>query len=192
MGYVLDQRECDVAKRYVRRALQACVKAGGEILPGAADDAMIADFPIFQESYAVFVTLKRNGNLRGCIGNLTPVGTLGASLWARAQDAALHDTRFDAIIDEQFPEKVLAELEIEISILEPMRPIESLDMYDVSSHGIVMYLKGRSAVFLPHVATQWGWSRDETLTHLALKAGLSADSWRHRDARFEIFGAFVF
>ena len=77
------------------------------------------------------------------------------------------------------------------SLLTPPRPIGSVEEFEVGRHGIMMESGGRRAVFLPQVATEQGWDRDELLAQLSLKAGLPADAWRH-DAELSVFAAEVF
>ncbi|QQO57319.1 MAG: AmmeMemoRadiSam system protein B [Thiohalocapsa sp. PB-PSB1] len=128
-----------------------------------------------------FVTLKRNGQLRGCIGYIEPRQPLYLAILANGDNAARRDLRFRPVQPAE-----LAELEIEVSVLTPPRPIQSWQDFKVGEQGIILSKAGRHAVFLPEVATEQGWTRQETLSHLAVKAGLSADAWRD-GASFEVF-----
>lgn len=140
------------------------------------------------ENGSSFVSIHtRDGQLRGCIGNLVAVGPLGRSLAANAQNAALHDQRFQPVAPEELPN-----LQIEVSILTPARRIESLDDFIIGTHGIIMDLHGHSAVFLPQVAPGQGWNREQTLSYLSMKAGLAADAWRSPETAFYVFEAEVF
>ncbi|MFO7907158.1 MAG: AMMECR1 domain-containing protein [Pirellulaceae bacterium] len=85
----------------------------------------------------------------------------------------------------------LPKIDIEISVLTPARPIASPDEFIPGRHGIILKKGISKAVFLPQVATEQGWDRETTLTHLALKAGLGPNEWR-RGAEFEVFEAIVF
>ena len=80
----------------------------------------------------------------------------------------------------------LKDLEVEVSVLTPPRPIASWEEFRVGEHGIILSKGGRRAVFLPEVAVEQGWTREETLSHLARKAGLPADAWRE-GASFAVF-----
>ena len=98
----------------------------------------------------------------------------------------LHDRRFEPVGAEE-----LDGLEVELTLLSTPGPIASWRNIVIGKHGIVLY-KGRNrAVYLPHVATEQGWDLEETLTHLARKAGLPPDGWRD-GARFEVFEGQVF
>lgn len=135
---------------------------------------------------AAFVTLQKHGNLRGCIGDLEAAEPLYRNVMHNAMNAAFEDPRFPPL---RRPE--LDDIEIEISVLTPPRPIASLDEFVLGRHGIILE-KGRTgAVFLPQVPPEQGWSKEETLTHLALKAGMPPDGWR-RNASFFVFEAIVF
>ena len=142
---------------------------------------------IFKQEFGVFVTLNdANGNLRGCIGNIFPVATLGEALWGRAQDAALNDPRFDPVSEDELPL-----LHTEISVLTQPEPVSGYDKIIIGRHGVVLRKSGRSAVFLPQVAPEQGWTLEEMLMHLSMKAGLSPFAWRE-GASFMVFEAQVF
>ncbi len=96
--------------------------------------------------------------------------------------------------DPRFPPLRLDELEdveIEVSVLSPMGAVRSPRFIQVGEHGVLMAKDGRRAVFLPQVATEQGWTRDEMLGQLSLKAGLARKAWQH-GATFEVFTAQVF
>jgi AmmeMemoRadiSam system protein B/AmmeMemoRadiSam system protein A len=133
-----------------------------------------------------FVTLTRNGELRGCIGRIVPDGPLGRTVGAMALQAAFDDPRFPPVSREELPQ-----LHIEISALTPMKPVAGAHEIVVGRDGVVLSKGGRSAVFLPQVATEQGWTRDEMLEQLCRKAGLPAGSWRD-GASFSVFQAEVF
>ncbi len=142
--------------------------------------------PAAHRKCGVFVTLNIGDSLRGCIGEILPVRPLVKGVAARALSAAFHDPRF-------FPlrESELGQITIEISALTPPHPIASWREIELGKHGILLQKGEAGAVFLPQVAPEQGWSLEETLTHLSLKAGLDADAWR-KDASFEVFEAIVF
>ena len=100
--------------------------------------------------------------------------------------AAFNDPRFTPVNLNE-----LRNLEIEISILTPMKPIETPDKIVVGRDGVLLSKGGKSAMFLPQVALENKWDRTEMLDNLCVKAGLSAGCWK-RDAKFQIFQAEVF
>ncbi len=140
------------------------------------------------ETGSCFVTLhKAGGALRGCIGNIIAFEPLGENLKHNALNAAFGDPRFPRVVEEE-----LADLELEVSILTPPRPIVSPDDFIIGEHGIILRCRGRSAVFLPQVAPEQRWDREETLTNLCYKAGLPFKAWQSGDAELSVFTAIVF
>jgi AmmeMemoRadiSam system protein B/AmmeMemoRadiSam system protein A len=133
-----------------------------------------------------FVTLKKRGDLRGCIGQIVARGSLPHVVSAMALAAAFEDTRFERVRAEELPQ-----LEIEISVLTPPKTVKGPADIVIGRDGVILTRGGRSAVFLPQVATEQGWQRDELLDNLALKAGLPANAWR-QGATFATFQAEVF
>jgi len=139
-----------------------------------------------------FVTLnntgareRRAGRLRACMG----VIEARQPLLDAVVQAAVWATR-----DPRFPPLEASELdaiEVEVSVLSPMREVESFKLIEVGTHGVLMTKNGKRAVFLPQVAVEEGWDRDTMLEHLSAKAGLPRDAWRH-GATFEVFTAQVF
>ncbi len=135
---------------------------------------------IFKEKRGVFVTLMKHGELRGCIGRFEPDEDLLTVLQKMAIASAAQDYRFPPVTAGE-----LKDIEIEVSILSPLKKIKSLDEFIVGEHGIYMKKGLRSSTFLPQVATEQGWDKEETLRHLSLKAGLGEDGWK--DAEFYIY-----
>ncbi|MGA2094324.1 MAG: AmmeMemoRadiSam system protein A, partial [Sedimentisphaerales bacterium] len=135
---------------------------------------------------AAFVTLKKNGDLRGCIGEIFPTQALYKSVIVNAVNAAVNDWRFMPVtLDE------LKAIKIEISALTVPQSIDSYNQIRLGTDGIVLRKEGHVALFLPQVAIEQKWTLAETLTQLSLKAGLPADGWK-KDATFEVFQAEVF
>jgi len=132
-----------------------------------------------------FVTLHKRGELRGCIGEIMPHRAIWKVVREQALNAAFHDPRFEALRPDE-----LGQVDIEISMLTPPRPVGSWQEIEIGRHGVVLTKGGRSAVFLPQVAPEQGWGVEETLTHLSLKAGLPPDAWR-KGAEFLVFEAQV-
>ncbi|MFC1461910.1 AmmeMemoRadiSam system protein A [Verrucomicrobiota bacterium] len=134
---------------------------------------------------ATFVTLKIKGQLRGCIGSLAPEEPLYLSVHHNAINAALRDPRFRPVQPSE-----LSIIDIDVSILSPIRPIPSITDFKLGQQGIILQKGMQRAVFLPEVAIEQDWTRDETLSHLSRKAGLPADAWR-KDTRFQVFESVV-
>jgi uncharacterized protein len=140
----------------------------------------------------VFVTLKRHGQLRGCLGTLECRRGLADEVWRCAGDAAAEDPRFPPVTPDELPE-----IDIDVSVLGPLEPIDPAapDAIDVGRHGLVVEQGQRRGLLLPQVATEWNWDAAQFLRHTCLKAGLPADAWQHGAKVFrfeaEVFGADV-
>ncbi len=133
------------------------------------------DAPVFAEPRAVFVTLHKHGQLRGCIGTLEAREPLAAAVRSSAVSAATQDPRFPPVSPAE-----MDDLEIEVSVLSPLRKVESAEDIEVGTHGVMVSQGARRGVFLPQVAPEQGWDRETMLNLLcAHKAGLPADAWRH-------------
>lgn len=142
--------------------------------------------PVLRNKRGAFVTIKKHGNLRGCIGHMAEDTPLCQVVGAMALRAAFADRRFSPLAKDEYPD-----IEIEISALTPFRKVGGADDIVVGRDGVVIEKDGRSAVFLPQVAPEQGWTRDEMLEHLCLKARLPKNAWK-KDAAFYTFQADVF
>ncbi len=135
---------------------------------------------------AAFVTLKKHGELRGCIGDIFPQRPLYKSVITNAIYAAFADRRFTPLQKDECDQ-----IKIEISALTAPAPVASAQAIRIGTDGMVLSKDGRSAVFLPQVAPEQGWDLETTLTHLSTKAGLPPDAWKD-GASFQVFQAEVF
>ena len=133
----------------------------------------------------VFVTLKIHEDLRGCIGSIEGREPLWMGVVHNACNAASRDPRFPAVTPSE-----LDAIALEVSVLTPMKPVPSYNDIKLGIHGVVVEKNGRSAVFLPQVATETGWNLDQFLSHLSQKAGLKPDDWK-QGMTFKVFEAIV-
>jgi AmmeMemoRadiSam system protein A len=133
-----------------------------------------------------FVTIKQQGELRGCIGNFTSDRPLYLLVQEMAVSAATRDPRFYPMKEQD-----LEQFELEISVLSPLKLITSVDEIKVGTHGIYLVKQSSRGVLLPQVATEYGWDRETFLKHTCLKAGLAENAWQ-RDCQIHIFSALVF
>ncbi len=139
------------------------------------------------EKGAAFVTLKKHGDLRGCIGHIIAFEPLYKSVLSNAVNAAVNDPRFMPVEKGE-----LNEIEIEISVLTPLEPIKKEDIV-LGRDGLVLTKGFNKGVFLPQVPEEAGWKTvDEYLSHLCLKAGLNMDCYKNGDIKLEKFEAIVF
>lgn len=144
--------------------------------------------PVLLREFGAFVTLHERGELRGCIGNLIGRGPLYLTVRDMAIESATGDPRFPRV---QLSE--LKDIEIEISVLSPMQKIDDVSMIEMGKHGVLIKRGFRSGVYLPQVATETGWSKEEFLSSLcAHKAGLAPDAWKDKNTEIYIFSAEVF
>ena len=133
-----------------------------------------------------FVSLHRKGRLRGCIGHFGEDVPLHEIVAEMARSAAFDDPRFQPLRREE-----LDGLDIEISVLTPMRRIQSLDEFELHRHGIYIRRGYRSGTFLPQVADEVNWTKEEFVSQCSQsKAGLGWDGWR--DAELYVYEAIVF
>jgi AmmeMemoRadiSam system protein B/AmmeMemoRadiSam system protein A len=138
------------------------------------------------QACGAFVTLNKDHNLRGCIGRFTSDEPLYKVVQEMAIAAATNDYRFDQV---QYPE--LKNIKIEISVLTPMKKIKSIDEIILGKHGIYIVKGSASGTFLPQVATETKWTKEEFLGHCARdKAGIGWDGWKNAD--IYIYEAIVF
>jgi len=152
-----------------RRTIDQYLATGTAPLPRPDDPALYA-------KRGAFVTLNANGRLRGCIGHMAEDRPLCEVVAAMAMQAAFNDRRFEPLTEEEWPD-----VSIEVSVLTPYRAIGGPGEIVIGRDGVVLRSRGRSAVYLPQVAPEQGWDREETLTHLCAKAGLGGDCWRSAD-----------
>jgi len=134
-----------------------------------------------------FVTIKKKGDLRGCIGYIKGYMPLHETVEQMAVQAAFHDPRFNALTKEEYDD-----IEIEISVLSPLKKIDSIDEIQVGTHGIYIEKGFYSGLLLPQVATEYGWDRKTFLEHTCYKAGLPKDAYKEKDTNIYIFSADIF
>jgi MEMO1 family protein len=143
---------------------------------------------IFDDNYGIFVTLKEAGELRGCIGSIEAVFPLRQGIPELACSAAFSDYRFSPV-----EEKELKDIDIEISILSPNKRIKSADEIVMGTHGVIVKKGGKTGLFLPQVAKETGWTKEQFLNELcSQKAGLPAGAWKDKDTELYIFTVYNF
>ncbi len=133
-----------------------------------------------------FVTIKKRGELRGCIGNFISEQPLYLLVQEMAVSAATRDPRFYPMKKDD-----LADFTIDISVLSPLTRADSVEEIQVGVHGIYIVKGSYRGVLLPQVATEYGWDRDQFLQHTCVKAGLPQDAWQG-ECDIYIFSAQVF
>lgn len=157
----------------------------GYLGKGAAPDYETDD-PTLTRRAGVFVTLKQEGQLRGCIGRTRADLPLYQAVQRTAISAATEDPRFPALEADE-----LSDVAIEISILSPFHALTDVEEIEVGTHGLIIIKGGRQGLLLPQVPVEQGWDREDYLDNLCQKAGLPVDCWQEGATIFS-FTAVVF
>ncbi|MFC2169357.1 AmmeMemoRadiSam system protein B [Acidobacteriota bacterium] len=178
-SFGLSEKEKKELLVLARSAIQHCILEN-EIIDHKTQN------PAFQAEKGVFVTIKKNGGLRGCIGFIEPALPLDHAVIQAAVFAATRDSRFPPV---SRPE--LKDLEIEISVLSPLKKVLNPQNIEVGKHGLVIAAGSKRGLLLPQVAVENNWSRKTFLEQACLKAGLQKNDWKSDVAVFT-FEALVF
>ncbi len=142
--------------------------------------------PVLKTPAGAFVSLYKNKELRGCIGRFDPDQPLYKVVQDMAVASSTRDTRFNPVKSDE-----LGNIKIEISVLTPLKKINSPDEIILGKHGIYMKKGYNSGTFLPQVATSTGWTKEEFLGHCSRdKAGMGWDGWK--TAELYTYEAIVF
>ncbi|MDD4235386.1 MAG: AmmeMemoRadiSam system radical SAM enzyme [Bacteroidales bacterium] len=180
-SYLINENAKKQMLEIARKTLEASFSKSNDYKP----DLSQLEITLTDE-LGVFVTLHKNAQLRGCIGRFQPDIPLYQLIGEMAYAAAFHDTRFSPLKESE-----LSEIDIEISVLTPMKLISDISEIELGKHGIYITKGGRSGTFLPQVAEQTGWSLEEFLGHCSRdKAYLGWDGWK--DADVYTYEAIVF
>jgi len=146
------------------------------------------DDPELKKPKGVFVTLYKGSRLRGCIGNIIAAKPLYLEVIEMAIAAATEDPRFSPLKKAE-----LDEARLEVSVLSPLKKVNNIDEVILGTHGVLVKAGPRSGVYLPQVATETGWSKEEFMNSLcAHKAGLVPDAWKKKTCQIYVFTACVF
>ena len=182
----LEEKRISLNKEDQKEALQIARKTLKEYLTNGKIPEIKLTNKILNEKLGVFVTLRKNDDLRGCIGMFEPEDPLYLSIQKMAIAAAVEDSRFISVTKEE-----LKDLTIEISVMTPMVKVGDWKEIILGKHGVVIKQGNRGGTFLPQVATETGWTLNEFLGHCSRdKAGLGWDGWKEAD--IYIYEAIVF
>jgi len=177
-----DALELDINAETKRKMLKAAREAIKNYIDKNEIMKIIYKDEIFDRELGLFVTLKKYGQLRGCIGMIEPRETLGEGIVNMACAAAFNDRRFRPVL-----KKELKDIEIEISILSPLKKISSPEEIEMGKHGVIIKKGLKTGIFLPQVAEETGWDKETFMSNLcAHKAGLPADAWK-KDKGVDIY-----
>ncbi len=140
-----------------------------------------------KEKRGAFVTLKKSGHLRGCIGYIKAVRPLWETVQEMAVAAAFHDPRFPSLKPDE-----IRDLTFEVSVLSTLKRIQDINEIEVGKHGLYIVRGYNSGLLLPQVATEYKWNRESFLKETCYKAGLPAQAWMDEETEIYIFSADYF
>ena len=145
------------------------------------------DSETLKEKIGAFVTLKKRGHLRGCIGYIKAVKPLWETVQEMAVAAAFHDPRFPSLKPDE-----IRDLTFEISVLSPLQRIKDINEIEVGKHGLYIIRGYNSGLLLPQVASEYAWDREFFLKETCSKAGLPSQAWTDDETEIYIFSADYF
>ncbi|MBS3761445.1 AmmeMemoRadiSam system protein A [Halodesulfurarchaeum sp.] len=171
------------AVSFARRVIESVVKTGNP--PPKPEDVD----GVFEIERGAFVTLRKNGRLRGCIGRPTPEQSAIKAIRAAAVEAATNDPRFPPVSESE-----LSTVTVEVSILTPPKEVTPVDSeaITVGQDGLIVQRNDRSGLLLPQVPADQSWDAETFLTKTCKKAGLQGDCWQQPDTTVLQFRAQVF
>lgn len=154
--------------------------------PAAVDNSRLTSR--LKEPLGAFVTITKEGDLRGCIGRFTSPDPLWEVIGDMAVEAAFSDPRFTALTASEY-----TDIQLEISVLGPMKKIKDISEIKIGKHGIYLKQGFRSGTLLPQVASERGWNIAQFLGYCARdKAGIGWDGWKDRETEIFVYEAYVF
>ena len=177
--FQLTESDQQLLLQIARNAVEAYLTSRSPRLPEVLHGALT-------EMRGIFVSIHKNQELRGCIGNIHAVSPLYRTVAECAIAAAVGDPRFMPITLAELPA-----VEFEISVLSAFERVLDIQQIEIGKHGLVVSKKEARGLLLPQVASTLGWSRERFLQETCKKAGLSSDDWK-KDATIESFSAVVF
>jgi AmmeMemoRadiSam system protein A len=179
LSYTLSQESKTFLLALARESID--LKFDDEEFPARhPQDAALAD------ARGAFVTLKKKGALRGCIGRLETSQPLWQTVASMARAAAFEDPRFPPLTRDE-----LDDVSIEISVLTPFEPLRDRSELVVGRHGLLIENGLHRGVLLPQVAVEQGWDADTFLEQICVKASLPREAWKDPDSKLFVFSALV-
>lgn len=182
----MDEKDKKVLLQIARKSVESAITGiPARIGTGGSNDQTQVEItsPVLKGKNGVFVTLRTRGRLRGCIGRMVSDIPLHKLVSEMAVSAATDDPRFNQIELSE-----LNDLEIDISVLSPLQMVENPLDFKLGRHGIYVKKGSATGCFLPQVASETGWTKEEFLSQCcSTKAGLSPDAWKEKDVEVYIF-----
>jgi AmmeMemoRadiSam system protein A len=180
-AFSLTKLEKDALLKIARKSVETSV------CEGKSYDASAGGLGALERERGAFVTLTKHGQLRGCIGYVSPLKPLYLTVRDVAIMAALRDRRFRPVAASE-----LGDLEYEISVLSPLRRVQDIQEIRIGEHGLLVHSGGHEGLLLPQVATEGKWDRSTFLKEVCYKAGLPPREWQNPDTDLFRFTALVF
>lgn len=180
-AFSLGKAEKDALLKIARASVETSVRTGKSY------ECSTGGLETLAQERGAFVTLTKNGQLRGCIGYVAPIKPLYLAVRDVAQMAALRDTRFRPVTAGE-----LGDLQYEISVLSPLRRVMDVQEIRIGQHGLLIHTSDHEGLLLPQVATDEKWDRPTFLEEVCYKAGLPARAWQSAGADLFRFTALVF
>lgn len=184
---MLKEKEGRFLVKLARRAIETFVNEKKKL-------EVFEDTPdTLKEEMGIFVTLSKNGLLRGCIGYCEPIKPLISAVVDVAISAAVNDPRFSPVKANE-----LNDLKVEVSVLtkpeliEVRMPEEYIDKIKIGEDGLIIEKGPYKGLLLPQVAVEWGWNAEEFLYNTCVKAGLTADCWLYSGVKIYKFASQIF
>ena len=174
---MLNRKEASALLTIAREAITYCVQKQSYQPTPREEKAL-------NQRAGCFVTIKQDGQLRGCLGTFQSQRPLFQEVAQMAAASCSKDPRFHPMEADE-----LAHFSIEISVLSPLEKIDDVEQLEVGIHGIYLEKNFSRGVLLPQVATDHGWDRETFLGQTCLKAGLRPNAWQDADAEIYIFSA---
>jgi AmmeMemoRadiSam system protein A len=187
MNFTISGEEQEALLKDAREAIAGVLENRRPVYNRNAGTKEAAGSGVLAEPCGAFVTLRKKGRLRGCIGRMASPDPLEKTVRALAAEAAFRDPRFPPLAGDE-----LDACRIEISVLSPMEPCADPRQVRVGVHGLYLVHRGRSGVLLPQVLVEQGWGLDEYLDYICVKAGLPPRSYDEPGAKLFTFTAAVF
>jgi AMMECR1 domain-containing protein len=207
MNFAISLEERDALLKDARETIAAVLEKRSPVYKRSAklEEAAASGASALTQPCGAFVTLHKQGQLRGCIGRMTPAEPeqlseaglppqpseltqpLEKTVRIMAVEAAFRDPRFPPLAAEE-----LDACRIEISALSPMEPCGDPRQVVVGTHGLYLVHRGRSGALLPQVPVEQGWNQQEYLDYICVKAGLPPHSYKQPGAKLFTFTAAVF
>jgi hypothetical protein len=179
--FSLTGREKDALMKIARASVETAVRERKMYLVGSTG------LPRLEEDRGAFVTLKEHGELRGCIGYITPMKPLAETVRDVAAYAAREDPRFQPVSTAELPL-----LQYEVSVMSPIRRVLDIKQIKVGKHGLIIKKGDIEGLLLPQVPVEEKWDRDTFIQQTCLKAGLPRQAWKDDDTDMFMFTALVF